>query len=69
MAEQAAKIISERKVRLPPVVDRNKRMVGIVALDDFADENSEIQPAAPSAFGNLEALLAPTHCSINLRPS
>lgn len=44
--EQAAKLMSERQVRRLPVVDREKRLVGIVALGDFAVESSEIQPAA-----------------------
>ena len=44
--EEAAKIMSERQVRRLPVVDRNKRLVGIVALGDFAVDSSEIQPAA-----------------------
>lgn len=44
--EQAVKIMSERQVRRLPVVDRDKRLVGIVALGDFAVESSEIQPAA-----------------------
>ena len=44
--EHAAKIMSERQVRRLPVVDREKRLVGIVALGDFAVESSEIKPAA-----------------------
>lgn len=44
--EQAAVIMSERQVRRLPVVDRDKRLVGIVALGDFAVESSEIKPAA-----------------------
>ena len=44
--EAAAKIMSERQVRRLPVVDRDKRLVGIVALGDFAVETSEIRPAA-----------------------
>ncbi len=44
--EEAAKIMSKRQVRRLPVVDRNKRLVGIVALGDFAVESSEIRPAA-----------------------
>ena len=44
--EQAAMIMSERQVRRLPVVDRDKRLVGIVALGDFAVESSEIRPAA-----------------------
>ena len=41
--EQAARIMSERQVRRLPVVDRDKRLVGIVALGDFAVDSSEIQ--------------------------
>jgi CBS domain-containing protein len=44
--EHAAKIMSECQVRRLPVVNREKRLVGIVALGDFAVESSEIQPAA-----------------------
>ena len=44
--EEAAKIMSKRQVRRLPVVDRDKRLVGIVALGDFAVESSEIRPAA-----------------------
>ena len=44
--EEAAKIMSERQVRRLPVVNRDKRLVGIVALGDFAVESSEIRPAA-----------------------
>ena len=44
--ERAAMIMSERQVRRLPVVNRDKRLVGIVALGDFAVQSSEIQPAA-----------------------
>ena len=44
--DEAAKIMSKRQVRRLPVVDRDKRLVGIVALGDFAVESSEIRPAA-----------------------
>ncbi len=44
--EQAARIMSERQVRRLPVVDRDKRLVGIVALGDFAVDSSEIRPVA-----------------------
>lgn len=44
--EQAAKLMSERQVRRLPVVNRDKRLVGIVALGDFAVEISELRPAA-----------------------
>jgi CBS domain-containing protein len=44
--EHAAKLMSEHQVRRLPVVNREKRLVGIVALGDFAVDSSEIRPAA-----------------------
>lgn len=44
--EHAAKLMSEHQVRRLPVVNRDKRLVGIVALGDFAVDSSEIKPAA-----------------------
>lgn len=41
--EEAVAIMSERQVRRLPVVNRAKRLVGIVALGDLA---SEMKPAA-----------------------
>ena len=38
--------MSKRQVRYLPIVDRDKPLVGIVALGAFAVESSEIQPAA-----------------------
>lgn len=49
--EHAAALMSERRVRRLPVVDRDKRLVGIVALGDFAVDASEIQPAAEALSG------------------
>ena len=49
--EEAAKIMSERQVRRLPVVDRDKRLVGIVALGDFAVERSEVRPTAEALSG------------------
>ena len=49
--EQGAKIMSERQVRRLPVVDRDKRLVGIVALGDFAVESSEVRPTAEALSG------------------
>ena len=37
--EQAARIMRERRLRRLPVVDRDQRLVGIVALGDFAVES------------------------------
>ena len=44
--DQVATIMSKHQVRRLPVVNRDKRWVGIVALGDFAIESSEIEPAA-----------------------
>jgi CBS domain-containing protein len=44
--EQVATIMSKHQVRRLPVVNRDKRLVGIVALGDFAVESLEFQPAA-----------------------
>lgn len=44
--EEVVTIMSKHQVRRLPVVNRDKRLVGIVALGDFAVESSEIQPAA-----------------------
>jgi len=44
--DHAAKIMSEKQVRRLPVVNHDKRLVGIVALGDFAVDIHEIQPAA-----------------------
>ena len=38
--------MSQRQVRRLPVVNRDKRLVGIVALGDIAVEGSEIRPAS-----------------------
>jgi len=46
MIEQVATIMSKHQVRRLPVVNRDKRLVGIVALGDFAVESTEFQPAA-----------------------
>ena len=44
--ERAAMLMSEHQVRRLAVVNHDKRLVGIVALGDFAVDSSEIQPAA-----------------------
>ena len=44
--DKAVMIMSERQVRRLPVVNRDKRLVGIVALGDFAVEVAQIRPAA-----------------------
>jgi CBS domain-containing protein len=44
--ENAAKLMSKHQVRRLPVVDRDKRLVGIVALGNFAVDKADIKPAA-----------------------
>ena len=44
--DQAVKIMSEHQVRRLPVVDKDKKLVGIVALGDLAVKDSESKPAA-----------------------
>ena len=44
--DKAVKIMSEHQVRRLPVVDRDKRLVGIVALGDFAVDVAQLRPAA-----------------------
>jgi CBS domain-containing protein len=44
--EDAVKIMSDRQIRRLPVVDQNRKLVGIVALGDLAVEPSEMKPAA-----------------------
>jgi len=44
--DHAAKLMSEQQVRRLPVVDHDKRLVGIVSLGDFAVDSSQIRPAA-----------------------
>lgn len=44
--EQGARLMSEHQVRRLPIVDRDKRLVGIVSLGDFAVDGDDIGPAA-----------------------
>ena len=49
--EEAAKIMSEHQIRRLPVINRDKRLVGIVAVGDFAVESSALRPAAEAVSG------------------
>jgi CBS domain-containing protein len=44
--ERAAELMSQNQVRRLPIVNRDKRLVGIVALADLAVKEREIKPAA-----------------------
>lgn len=43
--EDAAKIMSEHQIRRLPIVNADKRLVGILALGDFAVESADIDTA------------------------
>ena len=44
--EEAARLMSQHQIRRLPVLNRDKRLVGIVALGDFAVESKALQSAA-----------------------
>ncbi|MDX1710463.1 MAG: CBS domain-containing protein [Rhodovibrionaceae bacterium] len=44
--DEAEQSMSEKRVRRLPVVDRDKRLVGIVSLGDMAVTSQSIRPAA-----------------------
>jgi CBS domain-containing protein len=47
----AARLMSERQVRRLPIVNRDKRLVGIVSIGDFAVEPGDREPAADALSG------------------
>ena len=49
--EEAAELMRERQIRRLPVLNRDKRLVGIVALADIAVESGSIKPAAQALSG------------------
>lgn len=49
--EKGAEMMSECQVRRLPVVNRDKRLVGIVSLGDFAVGADDIQPMAEALVG------------------
>lgn len=44
--EKASEMMSRKQIRRLPVVNRDKRLVGILSLGDIAVERAEQQPAA-----------------------
>ncbi|MFO1323628.1 MAG: CBS domain-containing protein [Burkholderiales bacterium] len=58
--EHAARVMSEHQIRRLPVVDREKRLVGIVALGDLAVQRSDIEPAAVALAKISEPTLEPS---------
>lgn len=49
--DEAADIMRKRQIRRLPVLNRDKRLVGIVALADLAVESGAIKPAAQALSG------------------
>jgi CBS domain-containing protein len=50
-AEEAAELMSEAQIRRLPVVNRDKRLVGIVALADLATEAPTGEPSGTAIRG------------------
>ena len=49
--KEAAQIMSKNQIRRLPVINHEKRLVGIASIGDFAVESSEIRPAAEALAG------------------
>ena len=49
--KEAAQLMSKHQIRRLPVINHEKRLVGIVSIGDFAVESSEIRPAAEALTG------------------
>ncbi len=49
--QEAARIMGEYQIRRLPVINRDKRLVGMISIGDFAVESSEIRPAAEAMSG------------------
>ena len=56
--ERAAQLMSEHQFRRLPIVDREKRLVGIVALGDLALKERDNKPAAKALSDISEPALA-----------
>ena len=57
--EQAARLISKYNLLAIPVVDENRRILGIVTVDDVIDTLIEEQTEDVQRFGGMESLDAP----------
>lgn len=55
--DRAVQIMSEHQIRRLPIVNRDKRLVGIVALADLAVKEPKIEPAAQA----LSEISEPAH--------
>ena len=52
--EEAAELMSDAQIRRVPIVNRDKRLVGIVALADLATEPKAAEPAGEALAGVSE---------------
>lgn len=50
-AEEAAEVMTKAQIRRLPVLNRDKRLVGIVALGDLATEPVAREPAGEALSG------------------
>ena len=56
--ERAAQLMAQHQVRRLPIVNREKRLVGIVALADVAVKERRVKPAAEALCGISEPVHA-----------
>ncbi|MBT2324845.1 CBS domain-containing protein [Variovorax paradoxus] len=56
--ERAAEIMAQYQIRRLPIVNRDKRLVGIVALGDVAVRERKVKPAAEALCGISEPVPA-----------
>ena len=56
--EHASQLMAQHQIRRLPIVNRDKRLVGIVALGDVAVRERKIKPAAEALCGISEAVPA-----------
>lgn len=56
--ERASQVMAERQIRRLPIVNRDKRLVGIVALGDVAVRERKVKPAAEALCGISEPVSA-----------
>jgi len=56
--ERAAQLMAQHQVRRLPIVNREKRLVGIVALADVAVKERRVEPAAEALCGISEPVHA-----------
>jgi CBS domain-containing protein len=56
--ERAAQVMAQHQIRRLPIVNRDKRLVGIVALGDVAVRERKVKPAAEALCGISEQVHA-----------